>query len=147
MTAVEWLLSGDTGISSETICMVMTGSRTPERWWSCDTPHDPSDFGRCYRLLLRFPEWRSRLPEVAQRLPKWGPMVEAWDELTALYERLCEPDGRYTTESYERNRQAAKTMYERMKKLNDEGMRAAGWKERSPGYWVNAKADGHAFEL
>src|SRR4051812_45875580 len=46
-----WLKNGDTGISSLTILEVMTG-HTAER---TDTPLDPSDFGRCYRLLKVMP--------------------------------------------------------------------------------------------
>lgn len=135
MTPTDWLLSNDTGISSKTIFTVMTGSWMSGRAWDCDTPHDPDDFGRCYRLLALFPQWRGRLQEVAHHFPKWGPMVAAWDELTALYERICEPDGRYTRASYEANKEAAKTLYERMKTLNDEGKIADGWKKTGPNSW------------
>lgn len=83
--ALAWITSGDTGISSETIWSVMMGR--PARRHSYDnTPADPSDFRRCYRLLKVMPAWRARLPEVATEFPKWGPLVDAWDELTALYE-------------------------------------------------------------
>ena len=57
MTPIEWLMSGDTGISSETICAVMTGSKKGGVF-GADIPHDVADFGRCYRLLKNFPEWR-----------------------------------------------------------------------------------------
>lgn len=128
MTPTDWLLSGDTGISSETICAVMVGA-TARR---VDIPYDTDDFGRCYRLLTLFPEWRARLPEVAKRFPKWGPMVMAWDELTSLYERLCDPDGRYTWAS---NKEAAKTINERMRALADDCRIADGWKRTGPGSW------------
>ena len=58
------------------------------------------------------------MPEVATAYPMWGPMVEAWDELTALYERRMWPK-----------------LYERMRKLVDDGRRAAGWQETRPGCW------------
>lgn len=45
MTPIEWLLSGDTGISSKTICAVMTGNKKADSFGP-DVPHDPSDFGR-----------------------------------------------------------------------------------------------------
>jgi hypothetical protein len=137
MTPIEWLLSGDTGVSSKAICAVMTGSAKRDGF-DPDTPHDPDDFGRCYRLLKCFPEWRERLPEVAAKHPKWGPMVAVWDELTALYEQCCEPDGRYTRRSYDANKEVAGRLYERMRKLNDEGMRADGWVEVSKGSWERA---------
>lgn len=102
---IEWLMSGDTGVSSETICAVMCGVRI-HSCFGTDVPHDPSDFGRCYRLLKKFPEWRARLPEVSKKHRAWKRLVEHWDELTALYEReLKHPDGR------------APELYERMKEL------------------------------
>lgn len=120
MTPIEWLLSGDTGISSYTICAVMTGSKMK----GPDVPHDPSDFGRCYRLLQNFPEWRARLPEVAAAYPIWGPMVAAWDELTALYE-----------EEKQNKSGKAPELYERMRALVDEGRIVDGWEQTSPGCW------------
>lgn len=82
---IAWLTNGDTGTSSLTIWHLMMGREMPPNRWP-SVPLDPSDFGRCYRLLKVMPTWRARLPEVAQRHPKWQPMVQAWDELTALYE-------------------------------------------------------------
>lgn len=90
-SAEEWLKSRDTGSSSLTIYHVMTGKHVgdPDRY---HTPIDPSDFGRCYRLLELVPAWRARLPEVATRFPAWGPLVREWTRLEALYlEEL--PDG------------------------------------------------------
>lgn len=84
--AMAWLDSGDTGISSRTIWSVMMNRKPVGRWWDADVPHDPGDFGRCYRLLKVMPEWRTRLHEVALKYSDWGPLVQAWDELTALYE-------------------------------------------------------------
>ena len=88
MTPNEWILSDDTGISSKTIWAVMMEVvRVPQRCrGKYDIPHDPSDFGRCYRLLKLFPEWRKNIQKVGEIFPKWRPMVERWDELTALYE-------------------------------------------------------------
>jgi hypothetical protein len=85
MTPEEWLLSADTGVSSATIWHVMTGRPMPFGWRP-GAPHDPSDFGRCFRLLARIPDWRGRMPEVAAAYPEWAALVAAWDELSALYE-------------------------------------------------------------
>jgi hypothetical protein len=81
-----WRIGGDTGISSEAIWHVMTGVSESKRWWS-SVPHDPEDFGRCYRLLVLFPEWRGRLSEVAERHPTWIPFVAHWGEMERLYLR------------------------------------------------------------
>jgi hypothetical protein len=91
---VEWRLGPDAGVSSSAIWSVMTGiSDSFERWRATTTPCDPSDFGRCHRLLEMFPEWRARMPEVVEAHPEWRGLVAAWDELTALYlEEL--PSGR-----------------------------------------------------
>jgi hypothetical protein len=78
-----WLRNGDTGISSLTIANAL--ARVPSNYF--DVPHDPDDFGRCYRLLKVMPGWRARLNEVAAQFPDWKPLVAAWDELTALYEQ------------------------------------------------------------
>ena len=85
----EWLMGRDTGISSRTIYAAITGCPTEDY----DIPHDPDDFGRCYRLLELFPNWKAELHKVAERFPKWKPFIAAWDELTALYEEEA-PSGR-----------------------------------------------------
>ncbi len=87
MRAAAWLLSGDTGTSSETICAAMLGIEIDRGHRSLpDVPRDMGDFGRCHRLLAAFPEWRSRLSEVAIQHAQWRRLVAAWDELTRLYE-------------------------------------------------------------
>lgn len=139
MTPIEWLMSDDCGTSSETICMVMTSSR-PLNHHLGSPPSDNADFGRCYRLLKHFPQWRSRLPEVAQRFPAWGPMVRAWGELEALWEAYCDPLGHVGDKEYAANKRAASKLYKRMKVLYDEGRIADGWKKTSPGSWEKGKA-------
>lgn len=131
MTPTEWLLGNDTGISSMTIFSVMTGSN----YSSPDVPHDMGDFGRCYRLLKLFPEWRQRLPEVAAKHKKWGPMVEAWDELTAMYEARLDENGRTTAADYAKNEAAYDAFFKRIQSLVDAGRIADGWIQVSPGHW------------
>lgn len=105
MTPLEWMMSGDTGISSQTIMCVMTGTKNRGHF-GADIPYDPSDFGRCYRLLKHFPQWRSRMQQVADKYPAWQPLVDNWDELTALYEKeIKNKSGR------------APKLYEMMRKL------------------------------
>lgn len=77
----QWLENGDTGTSSLTIWAVMMGTE-PDR---ADIPHDPADFGRCFRLLLVMPSWRGRLGEVAERYPAWRRLVDRWAELESLW--------------------------------------------------------------
>ena len=137
MRPAEWLLSGDTGTSSKTICAVMTGSDGDRLG---DPPYDNDDFGRCYRLLQLFPAWRRRLPEVAARYPMWGPMVASWGQLTALWESYCDALGHVGPKEYAANKDTAKTLYNRMKVLIDEGRIAAGWQRTGPGSWSKGEA-------
>lgn len=80
---IEWYQGTRTGISSETIWSVMTGHPVRRH----NVPLDPSDFNRCYQLLLLFPDWRPRLQEVADRFPEWQVFVDHWDELERLFLR------------------------------------------------------------
>ncbi len=81
--ADEWMASWDTGVSSRTIFATFKG-------YGLDggpgVPHDPDDFGRCYRLLKVAPEWRANLRRVAERYPAWVGLVAHWDRLESLYE-------------------------------------------------------------
>lgn len=88
-----------------------------------DIPHDPQDFGRCYRLLGHFPEWRERLAEMAEVFPKWGPLVESWPELESLWEA-------------ERHKSKAPKLYERMRELYPACMIADGYEQTSPNGFV-----------
>lgn len=119
MEPIDWLMSGDTGISSKTIMSVMEGSKPPS--FGADVPHDWSDFGRCHRLLEAFPTYRMRLHEVVHHFPMWGPLVREWDRLTEMYL------GKH------------KGMYEAMRELIDEGRIASGWTRTGPGCWQGPK--------
>lgn len=82
-----WPTGGDAGISSSTIWHVAMGGAIPWSNWYAGIPHDPDDFGRCYRLLKAFPEMRASLPRVAELFPSWVPFVREWDRLTEMFER------------------------------------------------------------
>jgi hypothetical protein len=95
----DWRESDDTGASSIAIYLHMLGRFSDGRH-----PIDPSDFGRCYRLLALAPEWRARIGEMSQCGPVWAALSAVWDELTALYEEEL-PSG------------TAPRLYARMKEL------------------------------
>ncbi len=94
--------------------LVLFGSHGLKQPFSAGVPHDPTDFGRCSRLLAApFAKgWRARLPEVAKRYPElpWARLVDAWDELEALQAEEL-PTGK------------APKLYERLQTL------AGPWKE------------------
>jgi len=86
---LDWVVGDDVSISARTIWAVAMGAKPAEH----DPPEDPSDFGRCYRLLSSFPEWRARLVDVAAQYPAWRPFVAVWDEMTISYEEEVLADG------------------------------------------------------
>lgn len=108
---LAWRFGTDTGESSLTLfhALSMHPQSLPPSF-EPSIPNDPDDFGRCYRLLQRFPDWRERLQEVSARYPLWAPMVDAWDELSMLWEAEY-PTGH------------CPKLYGRMKQLVEEGER------------------------
>lgn len=83
MGAQAWLASDDTGTSSryllqETIAPQMMPQATA---W----PADPSDFGRCIRLMEAVPLVREKLSWMAVDGGVWKNLVENWPELENLY--------------------------------------------------------------
>ncbi len=130
MTPEQWIIEGEVGTSSRTIWAVMVGAVDGKRQcdnWHYDTPRDPDDFSRCYKLIVLFPEWKARLPEVAQTFPKWIPFIREWGTLADMYRKALarNPDGYgYSNE-----------IYNFMQGLDAEGMRLDGWIQTSPGSW------------
>ena len=84
----DWLKSGDTGLSSKTIYAIMEGK------WGClsrgsddfTTPYDADDFGRCYRLVKRYPLYADRLQEIVPHCAAWKPIADNWTSLCSLFE-------------------------------------------------------------
>lgn len=91
---IQWLFNENTGISSETMAAIALGTKRGDSFGQ-DAPHDPSDFGRCYRLVLAVPEIIDVFPVIAKSVPKFAGILKHWDELCALYERDL-PTGKST---------------------------------------------------
>jgi hypothetical protein len=121
----QWITGNDTGTSSKTIWSVFVTGKPPVG--GGDIPLDPSDFGRCYRLLLLAPEWRQRMREMTAACPNWGPLVAIWDELDAMYREVI-ADGGW-------NMDASRRMLDRMRDVRDECMTASGWVKLGAGSW------------
>jgi len=79
----EWLASGDTGVSSETMFSAITG--IPVKNYG--TPSDLSDVGRCIRMLKKLPELRPLIGMVSEKHKGWMPFIDCWKELEREYER------------------------------------------------------------
>jgi hypothetical protein len=69
-----------TGLSSRQIVATMHGVAGQGHH-----PADPSDLGRCIRLLEIMPEWKPRMKEMGLVSLEWRVLAEHWDELEALY--------------------------------------------------------------
>jgi len=81
-----WLLSGDTGRSSLTMCSCLY--LIPTKNDLRNYPHDPGDFGRCKRFLetLTPDERKTALLNVSAVSKQWKRLVENWDRLDKLYD-------------------------------------------------------------
>lgn len=86
---MKWLQGPDTGISSRALWTHMMGRDPSKTEDGARAPRDPEDFGRSYRLLKAFPEWRGRIKEMS-RYPEWTDLVYHWYELEQLYEEALE---------------------------------------------------------
>lgn len=94
----RWLKGTDTGASSEAIVFALTGRhQAGHEEPTGSTPADASDFGRCVRLLERFPDWRPQLGKVADRWPNglWPRLVARWAELERAYQAAATPGGNF----------------------------------------------------
>lgn len=85
----DWLLTGNTGVSSETMAAMALGSNTP----SGDGPHDTGDFSRCVKLVHAVPEvlealkMRMRM-EGTLPVPKFVPLIIHWNKLLELFKAV-----------------------------------------------------------
>jgi hypothetical protein len=79
-----WIVSGDVGVSSKTIWGTMLGFEMRDE--DISHPHDPSDLGRCLRLLEHFPEWKPRLRELCDLSVEWAALILRWDEIASTME-------------------------------------------------------------
>lgn len=78
-----WFSSDDTGLSSQYLASVLSDRGLIEN----NHPHDPTDFGRCVRLLDAVPELRAKLPRLSdvKHGRVWTAIYEYWAELELLY--------------------------------------------------------------
>ena len=66
---LEWLASGDTGISSATLALASVGIENGR--WGAWAPVDEGDSGRCEWLATRCPFVTEALPGLIARNPEW----------------------------------------------------------------------------
>lgn len=77
-----WLASHDTGMSSLYMASVLSGQICSSGF---AFPWDPSDFGRCIRLIEAVPEMAGFINKMQSHGPEWAAIVANWEEWKKLY--------------------------------------------------------------
>jgi hypothetical protein len=82
---IEWFISGDSGVSSETLCACLFGILPKKKYKR--HPGDPGDFGRCKRFLdlLSSEDKETVFREAAKLSREWKALIENWDCLEKMY--------------------------------------------------------------
>lgn len=83
---IQWLCSGESGLSSKTMVCIHTGNEM-DRHWGFQAPSDVADYRRCWLLVEVVPEIRNSFPLIAERCPAFKGVIENWDAISAAYER------------------------------------------------------------
>jgi hypothetical protein len=81
MTPAAWLIQGEAGTSSKTMCSAFVGARMHDS--DADIPSDPDDFRRCWLFAEDVDGVKGNLQIVADMYPWWAPFINRWDEIEA----------------------------------------------------------------
>lgn len=79
---LKWLFSGDSGVSSEALAAEFLGVGK-EGIEVPYPPSDPSDLGRCLRLIDKVPAVRACVDSLATKNHAWARIAPIWDALAA----------------------------------------------------------------
>ncbi|MBN8901376.1 MAG: hypothetical protein J0H57_10120 [Rhodospirillales bacterium] len=82
---LDWLAAGDTGISSECLAYEFLGAEKKGAF-GIRPPADPSDLGRCLRLIARVPEVRKCVDNLGLKHEGWAKAAAVWDDIASLME-------------------------------------------------------------
>lgn len=82
---VEWLSSGERGVSSNTIVQHLTGIPACGYDNHVGAPQDPADLDRCLALLEAVPLLRAFFVHMRTCSPEWAALVPIWDRLEASH--------------------------------------------------------------
>lgn len=74
---IEWLATGRTGVSSESIAFRALGTQRAHE----SHPWDVDDFRRCVRLLEFAPNAIEGLRALADTSRQWARLADKWDEI------------------------------------------------------------------
>ena len=89
----RWFYGLDTGLSSRCIYNFMSDMGTIRNYaggthYLVHVPQDVGDFGRCVRLLEKFPDWKNCLQQMVKKHSEWKDIVDNWDLLEKKYKEI-----------------------------------------------------------
>ena len=89
MNINEWIIFGETGISSKTMWAAIAGVVNEENRGKgrFDIPCDVSDFRRCYKFWKQCSITQHQMNIIKDVFPFWEPFIDNWDRLVSLYEK------------------------------------------------------------
>ena len=126
MEQLEWIISGETGISSKTMWSAINGVTTKEqnhrKGLKHDVPYDPADFRRCYLYVNQTNVTKEQLQKVKEVFKWYAPFIDNWDELVSIYES-------------EKGTGSCPKTYDFIQELETESRILDGWKKISDTRW------------
>ena len=84
----EWVVYGNSGMSSLTMWGVLMGVITeePPMKHPASLPSDTADFRRCYQMVEHGEVTSSELQRIKEVIPWYSPLIDRWEDLCALHE-------------------------------------------------------------
>ena len=78
MTLLEWITTGEVGISSKTMWAAIMGTFPlgHGKGWDFDVPHDGDDFRRCLELVNKCQLGKKDLQKVKNSVPWFAPFID-----------------------------------------------------------------------
>jgi hypothetical protein len=123
MTREQWIILGDVGISSKTMWSAIMGVIDGgAKGWTFNTPQDPDDFSRCFKMVNECSFCSNDLQKVKDVFKWYAPFIDNWEELALLY-----------------SRKKYKPLYDRMQKLEEESMILDGWVKADSCTWTKTQ--------
>ncbi len=86
--ALHWLLTGERGISSETVFSYLTGIDVMDGW-DYSHPRDPADLRRVRLLFLQVPTLFYSFYHMRRVSLQWLNLIANWDELCIIMDNEC----------------------------------------------------------
>lgn len=125
-TQNEWIINGETGISSKTMWaaingVTLKGVEYPKNI-NFDVPYDPSDFNRCLKYVEDTGITKEQLQTVKEVFPWWAPFIDNWEKIVEIFKSELHLRSMHKTFDY-------------IQELEKEARLLAGWKETAPGCW------------